>query len=144
MILNTVSIHTVDFCKDDPLGGRELEKCFNFLCCLAAVVHQDGRMNISVFLGRQTFAFVLSDAERVLKVFLSRKLCKTRTEVYLPEKKLMQQIWGCHSRENSETQFFFATGVKQILEKLPHSHGKHKHFSYTRRKQAGRIGKCSW
>lgn len=64
MILNTVSIHTVNFCRDDPLGGRELEKCFNFLCCSAAVVHQEGQMNISVFLGRQAFAFVLSVAER--------------------------------------------------------------------------------
>lgn len=62
MILNTVIIHTVNFCKDVPLGGRELEKCSNFLCCSAAVVHQDGQMNIYVFLGREAFAFVLSVA----------------------------------------------------------------------------------
>lgn len=53
MILNTVSIHTVNFCKDDHLGGRELEKHFNLICYSTAVVYQDRQMKISVFLGTQ-------------------------------------------------------------------------------------------
>lgn len=53
VIWNAVSVHTVHCFKDDDLGKRELEKCFDFICYSAAAVCQDRQMKMSVLLGGQ-------------------------------------------------------------------------------------------